>query len=222
MSLESIDARLERIERELRQSLPGSRRHRHSQNRQRIGKVARTSFSARASEVEPHQSSSQVPIGAPRIHSSTSFRLIKPGFLLYEDGETKVNLVGLEDAKFVQADTNSQLQMIEYLKNLRLVLWLFKQQNYLAYTQHALARVPKSFLVLQASLTSKCLRSSIGNPLKRSNYDSVLDGEHRVRDIYVCIAVGWEWDGCISLSLAICSFYGRRSPPSNVEKSIPN
>jgi hypothetical protein len=81
------------------------------------------------------------------MHSTIPFQIIKPGYLFYdEDGETKVDLVGLKDAKFANADINSKLQMIEYLKNLRLIVWLLKKQNYLSYTGRILSRVSKSSL----------------------------------------------------------------------------
>jgi len=83
-----------------------------------------------------------------------------PGCLFYdEDGETKVDLVRLKDAKFDNADYEAKLQMTEHLKNLRLVLWLLRKQNYLSYTEQIPTRGFKSGLASQASLTSKWLCS---------------------------------------------------------------
>jgi len=159
-SLESIDTRLKGIERELRQSIAASQRPRNSRNWQKIRKCARVNFPARASKVEPLETIHRESVQTSNFRSTELFRVIRPGYLFYdEDGKTKIDLVALRDNKFDNADINTQLRMIEYLKNLRLIVWLLKKQNYLSYTESILGRIFRSGLASQASLTSKWLCS---------------------------------------------------------------
>jgi hypothetical protein len=87
--------------------------------------------------------------------------VIKPDILLSEEvGLLRTELLALPDKRFCDADTEEKLAMIEYVKGLRLVVWLLRAQNYLSFTDTHLQRVVQSNLGYQASLTSTWIFAS--------------------------------------------------------------
>lgn len=82
-------------------------------------------------------------------------RLVKPAVILYEkNGQMVREPVAIQDRNFATAQDQEKARLIEYVKGMRLVVWLLERQSRLSSAELSLSRTGVSNLMWQASLTS--------------------------------------------------------------------
>ena len=156
-SLASIEVRLMSIQSQLQRSVNQTRRKPISSTTQNQKcKFKRTTLKIphRPCKVEGDTaaSGSKAKFIVPE---QTVIRLIKPAILLHEEnGQLVSELRAVDDRRAQNLSLDDKLQLIRHVQGLRLLLWLFREDNYCQIVRPHLTSVTSSSLLWQTRLTA--------------------------------------------------------------------
>jgi hypothetical protein len=105
-----------------------------------------------------HRSGARVGQGLSSKSRPTSIeatvKIIKPSLLTFEEGRVCFKLHPLQDTSLEHIDIEKRKSLIRYLQSLRLLIWLFREDNYVSGRTQILSIISQSQLAAQARITS--------------------------------------------------------------------